>query len=73
VEVDIDDKLTIIIMENLVNFENGIELAQKLVFFKDDGVIILQGVKRKGHHTIDVETCFIFEWCALLATPHKLG
>ncbi len=48
-EVNTDDKLTIIITENLVKFEDliEIELAQKLVFFKDDGVIIFQGVKTR--------------------------
>ncbi len=36
-------------MENVVKFGdlNEIELAQKLVFFEDDGVIIFQGVKTK--------------------------
>jgi hypothetical protein len=49
VGIDTNDKLTIIIMENLVKFGdlNEIELAQKLVFFKDDRVIIFQGVKTR--------------------------
>lgn len=56
-------------MESFIGFGGLNEI--KLVCFGVDGFTIFQGVKIGGHHTTNVETCFIFEWCALHGTPHK--
>ncbi len=56
-------------MESFIGFGGLNEI--KLVCFGIDGFTIFQGVKIGGHHTTNVETCFIFEWCALHGTLHR--
>ncbi len=56
-------------MESFIGF-GGLN-ESKLVCFGVDGMTIFQGVKIGGHHTTNVETCSIFERCALHGTLHK--
>jgi hypothetical protein len=62
-------------MWNLVEFGgmNEIDVANKLVCFRIDGMAIFSRLQNQCHHKIDVEPCSIHEWCTLYDTLYKHG